>query len=47
MMIDNNRILEILLEADADPNDPNKQPNEKPKMAAVAAVGYLTGFPSK
>lgn len=30
-MIDNNSILKILLEADADPNDPNKQPNEKPK----------------
>jgi len=34
MMIDNNRILEILLEADADPNDPNKQPNEKPAKPA-------------
>jgi len=30
-MIDNNNILKILLEADADPNDPEKQPNEKPK----------------
>lgn len=30
-MIDNNNILKILLEADADPNDPQKQPNEKPK----------------
>jgi len=30
MMIDNNNILKILLEADADPNDPQKQPNEKP-----------------
>ena len=29
-MIDNNNILKILLEADADPNDPQKQPNEKP-----------------
>jgi hypothetical protein len=30
MIVQNNRILEILLEADADPNDPQKQPNEKP-----------------
>jgi len=30
MMIDNNSLLKILLEADADPNDPLKQPNERP-----------------